>query len=229
MESFRSTFSGFGKVFGAALDVDSWHCTATGRTGWLLIKSFDFAVICFSFLFADFFDTIGTISGAVVNTPLMKKDGTIPRLRGALFADSVATFCGGILGTSTVTTMAESAIGVNSGARTGLAAVTGAMLFLLSLVVAPLFVAIPGFATAPALIIVGFLMLRSVNNIDMNDVAGAVPAYLLICCMPFSYSISDGLGFGVISWTLLNCRIKGRVNWLLWLVTLLYICKYIYL
>ena len=229
MASFKSTFSGFGKVFGAAFDVSSWHCAVTGNSGWVLLKSLDFAVICFSFLFADFFDTVGTINGAVVNTPLMKKDGTIPRLRGALLADSVATFCGGILGTSTVTTMAESATGVNAGARTGLAAVTGAMLFLISLVAAPVFMAIPGFATAPALIVVGFLMLRAVKNIDMDDVAGAVPAYLLICGTVFSYSISDGLGLGIISWTLLNCGIKGRVNWLLWLISLLYICKYIYL
>ena len=123
--------------------------------------------------------------------------------------------------------MAESATGINAGARTGLAAATGAVLFLLSLVAAPVFMAIPGFATAPALIVVGFLMLRAVKNIDMDDVAGSIPAYLLICGMVFTYSISDGLGIGVISWTLLNCRIKGRVNWLLWLVTLLYILKYI--
>jgi AGZA family xanthine/uracil permease-like MFS transporter len=159
----------------------------------------------------------------------MEKDGTIPRLKGALLADSVATFTGGILGTSTVTAMAESATGVNAGGRTGLAALTGALLFLLSLIVAPIFMAIPGFATAPALIIVGFLMLRAVKNIDMEDVAGAIPAYLLICSMVFTYSISDGLGIGVISWTLLNCRIKGRVNWLLWLVTLLFVGKYVFL
>ncbi|MBE6365365.1 MAG: NCS2 family permease [Lentisphaerae bacterium] len=228
-EAFRATFAGFGQIFGAAFDVDSWHCSTTGHHGWELVRSFDFAVICFSFLFADFFDTVGTINGAVVNTPLMKKDGTIPRLRGALLADSVATFAGGILGTSTVTTMAESATGVNVGARTGLAALTGAFLFLLSLIAAPIFMAIPGFATAPALIIVGFLMLRAVKNIDMDDIAGAVPAYLLICGMVFTYSISDGLGMGVIAWTLLNCGIKGRVNWLLWCISLLFIAKYIYL
>lgn len=227
LEAFKATFSGFGAVFCAAFDVDSWNCSTTGNSGFALLKSLDFAVICFSFLFADFFDTVGTISGAVVNTPLMKKDGTIPRLHGALLADSIATFSGAILGTSTVTTMAESATGINAGARTGLAAATGAVLFLLSLVAAPVFMAIPGFATAPALIVVGFLMLRAVKNIDMDDVAGSIPAYLLICGMVFTYSISDGLGIGVISWTLLNCRIKGRVNWLLWLVTLLYILKYI--
>ena len=229
LKAFYETFSGFGQVFGAAFDVQQWHCSATGNSGWSLMKSWDFAVICFSFLFTDFFDTVGTINGAVVNTPLMKKDGSIPRLRGALLADSVATFTGGILGTSTVTTMAESATGVNAGARTGLAAMTGACLFLISLIAAPVFMAIPGFATAPALIVVGYLMLRAVKNIDMDDVAGAIPAYLLICSMAFTYSISDGLGIGVISWTLLNCTIKGRVNWLLWMISVIYICKYIYL
>ena len=138
-------------------------------------------------------------------------------------------FAGGILGTSTMTTMAESATGINAEARTGLAAMTGAFLFLLSLVAAPVFMAIPGFATAPALILVGFLMLRALKLLDMEDIPGAIPAYLLICGMAFTYSISDGLGFGIISWTLLNCRIKGRVNWLLWCITLLFIGKYIFL
>ena len=212
---------------GGAFQVEYWHCNPTGKSGWALLKSLDFAVICFSLLFADFFDTVGTINGAVANTPLMKKDGTIPRLHGALLADSIATFAGGILGTSTVTTMAESATGVNAGGRTGLAALTGAVLFLLSLIAAPIFMAIPGFATAPALIVVGFLMLRSVKNIDLDDFAGAVPAYMLICGMVFTYSISDGLGIGLIAWTLLNCTIKGRVNWLLWTLALLFIGKYI--
>jgi AGZA family xanthine/uracil permease-like MFS transporter len=144
-----------------------------------------------------------------------------------LLADSIATFAGGILGTSTVTTMAESATGVNAGGRTGLAALTGAVLFLLSLIAAPIFMAIPGFATAPALIIVGFLMLRAVKNIDLDDFSGAVPAYMLICGMVFTYSISDGLGIGLISWALLNCTIKGKVNWLLWSLALLFIGKYI--
>ena len=227
IEAFFNTFSGLGKVFGGAFQVEYWHCNPTGKSGWALLKSLDFAVICFSLLFADFFDTVGTINGAVANTPLMKKDGTIPRLHGALLADSIATFAGGILGTSTVTTMAESATGVNAGGRTGLAALTGAVLFLLSLIAAPIFMAIPGFATAPALIVVGFLMLRSVKNIDLDDFAGAVPAYMLICGMVFTYSVSDGLGIGLIAWTLLNCTIKGRVNWLLWTLALLFIGKYI--
>lgn len=228
-EIFTSMFSGFRSLFGAAFNVQDWRSISSGNQGWMLIRSFDFAVICFSFLFTDFFDTVGTINGAVVNTPLMKKDGTIPRLRGALMADSVATFVGGILGTSTVTTMAESSAGIAAGARTGLAAMTGAVLFLISLIAAPLFIAIPGFATAPALIIVGFLMLRSITCVDLTDVAGAIPAYLLICGMVFTYSISDGLGIGVIAWCVLNCGIKGRVNWLLWAISLMFAAKYVFL
>ncbi len=226
-ETFFAPFTGIKEVFGAAFDVNEWHCAVSGKSGWALMKSLDFAVICFSFLFTDFFDTVGTINGAMVNTPLMTADGKISRLRRALLADSIATFAGGIFGTSTTTTFAESATGINAGARTGLAALTGAILFLLSLVAAPVFLAIPGFATAPALIIVGFLMIRAIIHIDWQDILAAVPAYLLICGMVFTYSISDGLGLGVISWTLLNCRVKGRVNWLLWLISGLFVAKYI--
>ena len=226
-ESFTTPFNGFCGLFGAAFEVDKWHCTVSGQSGWMLLKSVDFIVVCFAFFFTDFFDTIGTINGAVVNTPLMKEDGTIPRLRGALLADSIATFTGGILGTSTTTTFAESAAGINAGARTGLAALTCAVLFLISLVAAPIFLAIPGFATAPALIIVGFLMLKAVVHIDFSDVAAAVPAYLLIIGTVFTYSISNGLGFGIIAWCVLNFRIKGRVNWLLWLISMIFIVKYI--
>jgi AGZA family xanthine/uracil permease-like MFS transporter len=192
-----------------------------------LLLSADFAVICLAFLFSDFFDTVGTVNGAVVNTPLMKKDGTIPNLRKILLADSIATFSGGVLGTSTTTTFAESAIGIRAGARTGLSSLTCALWFLVSLVCAPIFMAIPGFATAPALIIVGFLMIRSILNIDWNDIAGAIPAYLLLVGIVFTYNISDGLGIGVIAYTVLNCGIKKRVNWLLIVISLLFVLKYL--
>jgi AGZA family xanthine/uracil permease-like MFS transporter len=228
-ETFVSMFDGVSNLFGAAFDVSKWSCSASGNTGWQLMKTLDFAIICFAFRFSDFFDSIGTINGAMAKTPLMKEDGTIPRLRGALLSDSIATCFGGLLGTSTVTMFAESATGIAAGARTGLAAVTGAVLFLLAPIAAPVFIAIPGFATAPALIFVGFLMLRTLKAIDLDDVSGALPAFLTVCGMAFTYSISDGLGIGIISWTILNCRIKGRVNWLLWLVTLIFVAKYIFL
>ena len=225
--SLTAPFYAFRDLFGAAFDIENWKLKGSDSTGLSLLLSADFAVVCLAFLFSDFFDTVGTVNGAVVNTPLMKKDGTIPKLRKILLADSVATFAGGILGTSTTTTFAESAIGIRAGARTGLSSLICALWFLVSLVCAPIFMAIPGFATAPALIIVGFLMIRSILNIDWNDIAGAIPAYLLLVGIVFTYNISDGLALGVVSYTILNCRIKGRVSWLLWFLTALFIGKHI--
>ena len=225
--AFTQPFREFGTLCGAAFDVDQWKCITTPVSGMKLLLSAEFTVICFAFLFTDFFDTVGTVNGAIVNTPLMEKNGKIPRLKKILMADSVATFAGGILGTSTTTTFAESAVGIRVGARTGLAALTCAACFLVSLIAAPVFLAIPGFATAPALIIVGFLMIKSVTYIDLDDIAGSVPAYILIAGVVFTYNISDGLGFGVIAYTLLNCRRKGRVHWLLWVISLLFIAKYL--
>ena len=140
---------------------------------------------------------------------------------------TIATFSGAVLGTSTTTTFAESAVGIKAGARTGLSSLTCAVWFLLSLFFAPVFMAIPGFATAPALIIVGYLMIKSILHINWDDIAGALPAYILIVGIVFTYNISDGLGLGVISYTVLNCRTKGRVSWLLWVVSILFIVKYL--
>ena len=227
LETFSESLRGFGELFCAAFDCSAWTNKNGNVCGLSLLFSANFAVICLAFLFTDFFDTVGTVNGAVVNTPLMEKDGTIPNLKKILLSDSIATFLGAVIGTSTTTTYAESAVGINAGARTGLAAVTCAFWFLLSLVAAPVFMAIPGFATAPALIIVGFLMIRSIMNIDWHDIAGAVPAYILITGIVFSYNISDGLGLGIISYTVLNCRTKGRVNWFLIVISLLFAAKYL--
>ena len=227
LESFATLLYGFGDLFGAAFDITAWTSKNSSTAGLPLLLTVDFAVICFSFFFTDFFDTIGTVSGAVVNTPLMKNDGSIPGLRRILLADSIATFAGGVFGTSTTTTFAESAVGINAGARTGLAALTCSALFLISLIFAPIFLAIPGFATAPALIVVGFLMIQAIKKIDWSDIAGAIPAYLLITGVVFTYNISDGLGLGVMSYAILNCRIKGRVNWILWVIALLFLAKYL--
>lgn len=225
--AFSEAMHEFCGMFGAAFNANLWSCKTSDVSGAALLLTADFIVVCFAFLFTDFFDTVGTVNGAVANTPLMKEDGTIPKLRKIMLADSIATFAGGILGTSTTTTFAESAVGINAGARTGLSALTCVMLFIVSLGCAPVFLAIPGFATAPALIIVGFLMIKSILHIDWNDIAGAIPAYILITGIVFTYSISDGLGLGIISYTILNCRIKGRVNWLLWLISLLFVAKYL--
>ena len=227
--AFTESFQGLCTLFGAAFDVENWSCRSSGISGFALLKTFDFAVVCFAFLFTDFFDTVGTINGAVANTPLMEKDGNIPRLKRIMMADSIATLAGGILGTSTTTTFAESAVGIRAGARTGLSALTCAGWFLAALVCAPLFLTIPVFATAPALIVVGFLMIKSVMHIDWDDIAGALPAYILIAATVFTYSVSDGLGFGIISYTILNLGDKKRSNWLMIAVSLLFIAKYIYL
>ena len=226
LATFADSLHGFCGLFGAAFDVGSWSHRGAEVSGISLLFSADFAVVCFAFLFTDFFDTIGTVSGAVANTPLMKEDGTVLRLRQIMIADSLATLSGGVLGVSTTTTFAESAVGIEAGARTGLSALACAGWFLLSLVCAPIFLAVPGFATAPALIIVGFFMIRSVLHIDWSDIAGALPAYLLIAGMVFTYSISDGLGLGIIAYTVLNFS-KRRVNWLMVLVSLLFLLKYL--
>ncbi len=227
LATFSESWREFGDLFCSAFDHTHWAYQNSGKTGLDLLKSVDFAVICLAFLFTDFFDTVGTVSGAVANTPLMKENGEIPGLKRIMIADSIATFFGGILGTSTTTTFAESAVGIRAGARTGLAALTCAGWFLISLIGAPIFLAIPGFATAPALIFVGFLMIKSILRIDWDDISGAIPAYILIVGIVFSYSISDGLGLGVISYTILNVRKKGRISWLLLILSALFIAKYI--
>ena len=226
-EAFAESFRGFKELIGSAFDYNNWTSKESETKGLMLLFSPDFAVVCLAFLFTDFFDTVGTVNGALVNTPLMNKDGTIPRLKKILIADSVATFAGGILGTSTTTTFAESAVGIKAGARTGLSALTCSVWFIIALIAAPVFLAIPGFATAPALIVVGFIMIRSILHIDWDDVAGALPAYILIVGIVFTYSISDGLGLGIISYTILNLMIKGRCNWLLVIISLLFVMKYI--
>ena len=227
LATFVESFHGFCDLAGSAFDYNSWSHKSSMNSGLSLLFSVDFLIIFFAFFFTDFFDTVGTVNGAVANTPLMKKDGTVPQMKKIMIADSLATLAGGIMGTSTITTLAESAIGIKAGARTGLSALVCAVLFLLSLICAPVFLAIPGFATAPALIIVGFLMIKSILHVDWDDITGAVPAYILITGIVFTYSISNGLGLGIISYTLLNCRIKGRVNWVLILISLLFVLKYL--
>jgi AGZA family xanthine/uracil permease-like MFS transporter len=226
-DSFVKPFYNFCDLFGSAFDVENWTCKSSTNSGWALLFSPNFLIICFALLFSDFFDTVGTVNGALIDTPLMEKDGRIPRLKQLLIADSIATLAGGVLGTSTTTTFAESAVGVKAGARTGLAALTIAFLFLISIICAPIFLVIPGFATAPALIIVGFLMIQSIAHVDWEDLTSSIPAYLLVTGIVFTYNISDGLGMGVISYTILNCGKKGRVHWVMWLVSALFVLKYI--
>ena len=226
-----TTFREFGQTFGAVFEPSSWTHTAKDgavTAGWNLAFSLNFFVVMFAFFFVDLFDTLGTLIGVSLKGGFLDKQGRLPRISGALYADSVATSVGAVFGTSTTTTFVESSAGVAAGGKTGLTAATAAVLFLLSIFLAPLFLAIPGFATTPALVVVGFLMMGSVSGIDFNDVGEGLPAFLCIVAMPFFYSISDGIMFGVISYTFVNlctCRAK-RISPVMYVLTALFIAKY---
>ncbi|MEO2263136.1 NCS2 family permease [Dorea sp. YH-dor228] len=197
------------------------------------IFSLNFVVVIFAFLFVDMFDTIGTLIGVSSKADMLDEDGKLPRIKGALLADAVATTAGAVLGTSTTTTFVESASGVSEGGRTGLTAVTTAILFGLALFLSPIFLAIPSFATAPALIVVGFYMLTNVVNIDFSDIAEALPCYICIASMPFFYSISEGISMGVISYVVLNVVTgktkEKKISALMYVLAVLFILKYLFL
>ena len=188
---------------------------------WANILTGKFFVVFFTFLFTDLFDTIGTLMGVTEQAGLVDEDGKIPNAKGALLADAVGTVAGACLGTSTVTSFVESSSGVAAGARTGLASIVTAIMFLLALFFTPLFALIPSAATAPALIFVGFLMMKSVSSIDFeNDLSEGIPAFITIMVMPFAYSISKGITFGIIAYVI--CKIAARkfkdipvVTWIL--------------
>lgn len=197
------------------------------------VFSLNFLVVIFAFLFVDMFDTIGTLIGVSSKANMLDENGRLPRIKGALLADAVATTAGAVLGTSTTTTFVESASGVTEGGRTGLTAFTTAILFGLALFLSPIFLAIPSFATAPALVVVGFYMLTNVVNIDFNDLSEAIPCYICIGAMPFFYSISEGISMGVISYVALNL-LSGKVkekklSILMYVLSVLFILKYIFL
>ena len=218
----------------------SFDFSAIGKTAgqcfnfnWREIKILDFIVVVFAFLFVDLFDTLGTLIGVATKSKMLDKDGRLPRIKPALMADAIGTSVGAVLGTSTVTTFVESAAGVSSGGRTGLTALTTALLFLLSAIFAPLFTSIPSFATAPALIMVGFLMVSTVVEIRFDDdnLTEAIPAFIAIIAMPLFYSISEGISLGVISYVLLNvCTGKAKkIKPLMYILAVLFILKYIFL
>ena len=197
------------------------------------IFSLNFVVVIFAFLFVDMFDTIGTLIGVSSKANMLDENGKLPRIKGALLADAIATTAGAVLGTTTTTTYVESASGVSEGGRTGLTAVTTAILFGLALFLSPIFLAIPSFATAPALVVVGFYMLTNVVNINFNDYSEAIPCYICIAAMPFFYSISEGISMGVISYVALNL-ITGKakekkISLLMYILAVLFILKYIFL
>ena len=197
------------------------------------VASIDFVVVMFAFLFVDMFDTLGTLIGVASKANMLDEQGRLPRIRGALLSDSIATAVGAVLGTSTTTTFVESASGVAEGGRTGLTAVVSAILFALSLFLSPIFLAIPSFATAPALITVGFLMLTSILKVNFEDYTEAIPAYIAVIAMPFMYSISEGIAMGVISYVLINL-VTGKakekhITPLMYVLAVLFVLKYILL
>ena len=191
----------------------------------------NFIVVLFAFLFVDMFDTIGTLVGVATKADMLDKNEKLPNIKQALLADAIATSAGAVLGTSTTTTFVESSAGVGAGARTGLASIVTGFLFLIAIFFAPIFTAIPGFATAPALIFVGFLMVSSIIKVDFNDLSEAIPAYLCMLAMPLAYSISEGIAIGVISYVTVNvcCKKAKKVTPLMYVLAVLFICKYIFL
>ena len=213
-------FTALGKTFG--------QCFTADFSG---VGVFNFIVILLSFLFVDIFDTLGTLIGVSTKANMLDKDEKLPRIKQALLADAIATSAGAVLGTSTTTTFVESSAGVGAGARTGLASVVTGFLFLVAIFFAPIFTAIPGFATAPALIFVGFLMVSAILKVDFEDVTEAVPAYLCFLAMPLMYSISEGIAIGVVSYVIINlaCGKAKKITPLMYVLAVLFVCKYIFL
>ena len=213
-------FSAIGKTFGQCFTAD-FHGVGV----------FNFIVVLLSFLFVDMFDTIGTLIGVSDKAGMLDANGRLPRVKQALLADSIATTAGAVFGTSTTTTFVESSAGVGAGAKTGLASVVTGFLFLIAILFAPIFTAIPGFATAPALIFVGFLMVSAIVKIDFNNLTEAVPAYLCLIAMPLMYSIAEGIAIGVISYVVINliCGKRKKITPLMYVLAVLFVCKYIFL
>ena len=225
------SFSEFGATVGALFRPAGWTHKVDGEvvsSGWALVRSLDFFVVMFAFFFVDLFDTLGTLIGVSLKGGFLDKNGKLPRISGALCADAIATSVGAVMGTSTTTTYVESASGVAAGGKTGLTAVTAAVLFALAILFAPIFLAVPAFATAPALIVVGYLMLSSVADIDWKDAGESVPAFVTLAWMPFTYSISDGIMFGVISYTIVNALAGNfkRIHWIMYVLTAVFVAKY---
>ena len=215
-------FAPFTDLFGQVFHADLSH-----------IGIGNFIVIVLSFLFVDIFDTLGTIIGVASKADLLKEDGTMDGLEPALLSDAVATTAGAVLGVPTTTTYVESASGVAAGGRTGLTALVCAALFLVSLIFMPIFAAIPSFVTSSALLVVGFYMLEGVKYINLQDPSEGIPAFLCLIAMPLSYSIADGIGVGLLSYSLINFfggqKTRIKISSITFVISILYVCKFIFL
>lgn len=198
---------------------------------WKEVFTFDMMIVVFTFLFVDIFDTLGTLVGVSTKAGMLDKNGKIPNAKKAFMADAIGTTVGAMLGTSTVTTYVESAAGVTEGGRTGLTALVTALAFAIALFLSPVFLAIPGAATAPALILVGLYMLSPIRELDFNNFAETIPAFITIIAMPLTYSIAEGITLGVLSYVFINL-IAGNVKKLsigMYILAILFILKYIFI
>ncbi len=195
------------------------------------IFTIDMLVVVFTFLFIDMFDTMGTLVGVCTKAGMMRPDGKIPGLNKAFMADAIATMTGACLGASTTTTYVESAAGVAQGGRTGLTSFATAVCFIIALFFAPLFLSIPAAATTPVLVIVGLFMLSPIKDIDLEDYAESIPAFITIIMMPLAYSISDGILCGLISYVAINalCGNFKKINITMWVLAILFVMKYIFI
>lgn len=213
-------FQGFFQNFGLAFKLDF--------AGLDFVK---FITVILAFLFVDIFDTLGTLIGVANRANLLNEKGELPGIKGALAADAVATTAGAVLGTSTVTTYIESSAGVAEGGRTGLTALTTGFFFLIAIVFSPIFIAIPAFATASALIYVGFLMMSAILKVNFEDISESLPAFICAIAMPLFYSISEGIALGIISYVIINLFAgkAKKVSLLMYLLCILFVAKYIFL
>ena len=198
---------------------------------WDKIFTLDMLVVVFTFLFIDMFDTVGTLIGVSTKAKMVDEKGNIPHLKQAFMADAIATTAGAVLGTSTTTTYVESASGVAQGGRTGLTAFTIAACFAVALFFSPLFLSVPGAATAPVLILVGMLMMEPVRNIDFDDATEAIPSFICLIMMPLAYSISAGILLGMIAYVLINmiCGKFKKLTPTMYILAILFILKYIFI
>ncbi len=198
---------------------------------WHNIFTLDMLVIVFTFLFIDLFDTVGTLVGVSTKAKMVDENGRIPNLKQAFMADAIATTAGAMLGTSTTTTYVESAAGVAQGGRTGLTAFSIACCFAIALFFSPLFLSVPGAATAPVLILVGMLMMEPVRNIDFDDATEAIPSFITLAMMPLAYSISAGIMLGMISYVIINmcCGKFKKLTPAMYILAVLFILKYIFI
>lgn len=195
------------------------------------ILTFDMLIVVFTFLFVDIFDTLGTLVGVSTKAKILDKDGNVPRIKQSFMADAIGTTVGAMLGTSTVTTYVESASGIAEGGKTGMTALITAACFAAALFLSPIFLAIPGAATAPALILVGLYMLEPIKQLDFADFSEAIPAFICILAMPLAYSIAEGITLGVLSYVLINL-IAGnfkKISIGMYILAILFVLKYIFI